>query len=395
MSTSRDRQVLDAVIAGVNPAPASFAISVPVRTGVAWLPEALKSLAMQTVPLKVALLDVSDDPVVAATADRYREMIRYAYHRSADDGQAAAIQVGWEALDADLYSWLNADDRLMPEALAKVAKAFAANPEVDVVYGHALLLDAEGAFISYFPTVTHGLDALPWSNVICQPACFVRREALAKVGGLDTRLHYVMDWDLWLRLRDAGCKFLFLDQVLAAVIAHADTKTIKGGEDRFAEIDACLRTRFGARKRLASLLRHRVYGAHKHVGWLVSLGLRGLALLLDPAGRGGGGGVIAGIRVCSGRVSRVCRVPMPWYDVEPPRRLVIAARPAGEYRVRCNGSELSVSREPMGTVLSFELAPAARRLYDIEIIGARRNWYLKGIRLLHRANDHGSKPNPD
>ena len=259
----------------------------------------------------------------------------------------------------------------------------------------ALLLDAEGAFISYFPTVTHGLDALPWSNVICQPACFVRREALAKVGGLDTRLHYVMDWDLWLRLRDAGCKFLFLDQVLAAVIAHADTKTNRGGEDRFAEIAACLRARLGARKRLASLLRHRAYGAHKHVGWLVSLGLRGLALLLDPAGRGGGGGVIAGIRVCSGRVSRACRVPMPWYDAEPPRWLVIAAQPAGEYRVRCNGSELSVSREPMGTVLSFELAPAVRRLYDIEIIGARRNWYLKGIRLLRRVNDHGSKPNPD
>jgi len=309
-------------------------------------------------------------------------MIHHRYHRAGDDGQARAIQTGWDALGADIYGWLNADDRLMPGALAKVAEAFAANPEVDVVYGHALLIDGHGGFLSYFPTITRGLDRLPVSNVICQPACFIRRRALTRIGGLDPRLHYVMDWDLWLRAHEAGSKFLFLDQVLAVVIDHPESKTNKGGEQRYAEIAACLRTYVGGRKSLASMLRHRGSHAHRQNRHLRSLLLRGSALLLDPSGRGSRGNGIGGIRLSDRRVTGACRVPLPWYEPGPATRLLVAARPFGDYRVRCNGSNLTVRGDKSGACFSVDLPPAPERLYDVEIMCAERTWRLLDLRLV-------------
>ncbi|BAE49884.1 glycosyltransferase [Paramagnetospirillum magneticum] len=216
-----------------------FSIAVPVRSGVDWLETNLDSLARQGAGVAVALLDASADPRVPDLARRHSDLISYSYHRSSDGGQAAAIREGWEAVDGDILGWLNADDHLLPGALASVRRCFAADPSVGVVYGQAAYVSGDGAFLGYFPAYGPA-DLLGRANVICQPAAFVRRSAVDRVGGLDCDRHYTMDWDLWQRLFRAGCRFRSVDSVLAVVVNHAGTKTNSGSPRRTREIEELL-----------------------------------------------------------------------------------------------------------------------------------------------------------
>jgi GT2 family glycosyltransferase len=212
-----------------------FCMSVPVKTNPGFLGGALDSLREQNAACSIALLDASGDPAVPAAADA--SGLEFAWRRhGADGGQAAAIAEGWRQAPGDILGWLNDDDVLLPGALDSVAAIFAAEPETDVVYGHGVMLDAAGAFTGYFPSISPDASQLRFSNVICQPAAFVRRPAVDRIGGIDPALHYAMDWDLWLRLLDAGARFRFIDAPLAAVRSHADSKTRSGGAARWREI---------------------------------------------------------------------------------------------------------------------------------------------------------------
>lgn len=213
----------------------TFAASVPVYGYADWLGDTLDSLRAQKVPLKVAVLDATPDDSVQRVLDSYRDMIDYSYHH-ADDGQSAAINEGWKALQGDILFWLNADDFLFPNALEQVAAIFAAEPDVDVVYGHSVHITGDGAFLEYFPSISENPQDLKNGCCIAQPACFVRRRAIEQVGYLETARHFTMDWDLWCRLLDHGARFKFLDAPLSLVRLHEETKTASGAARRFSEV---------------------------------------------------------------------------------------------------------------------------------------------------------------
>ena len=61
-----------------------------------------------------------------------------------DAGMYDAINRGWGRATGDILSWLNSDEQYLPGTLEKVAGVFARNPEIDLIYGDALVVDAAG-----------------------------------------------------------------------------------------------------------------------------------------------------------------------------------------------------------------------------------------------------------
>jgi len=206
------------------------------------LEQALRSVAAQAEPVRLAVLDASGSPSVAATLDRHAGLI--AHRRTGPDaGQAAAIQEGWDALEGDVYGWLNADDLLYPDALARASRHLAARPEAGAVTGQSLFFDHDPlsgcySFTGLHPEVRPPGADLFRSNTVSQPSTFIRRKALEAVGGLDTSLHFTMDWDLWARLHAAGIGFSFEPDPLSAVLMTPGTKTSTFNPARRREITA-------------------------------------------------------------------------------------------------------------------------------------------------------------
>lgn len=159
-----------------------------------------------------------------------------------DGGQSDAINRGLLATSGEILAWLNADDRYLPGAVRAAAEAFLEDPTLDLVYGMADFIDRSGAPLGPCRHVA------PWDlsrlvqrvNFIVQPAVFFRRAAFEAVGGLNADLHYVMDYDLWIRLGSRG-HVRYLPRVLAEVRVHAATKTATGGLPRLAEMERMAR----------------------------------------------------------------------------------------------------------------------------------------------------------
>lgn len=214
----------------------TFAIVIPNLNQSHFLPWALESLRNQSNPFNLAIMDGGSKDNFEDSVRAYSDIIAYQCS-GPDGGQAAAIKEGKEIIQGDIVAWLNADDYYFPEALKKVASCFDGDPELDVVYGDAVHVTPEGFFISYFPPIqSYSARVLTKRCFICQPACFVRRDAYERVGGIDTTLKYTMDWDLWCRLSMSGAKFQYIHEPLAAVRYYGGTKTLSSDWLRYKEI---------------------------------------------------------------------------------------------------------------------------------------------------------------
>src|SRR5262249_23541680 len=143
-----------------------------------------------------------------------------------DEGQTQAINLGFQHTSGEIMAYLNSDDLLLPGSLAYVAGYMAAHPEVDVVYGHRILIDECDDEVARWVLPRHDDRVLTWANFVPQETLFWRRRIWERVGGtLDASFQFAMDWDLILRFREAGARFVRLPRFLGAFRVHARQKT--------------------------------------------------------------------------------------------------------------------------------------------------------------------------
>ncbi len=145
-----------------------------------------------------------------------------------DAGQADAIARGFAQTSGgpdDVMAWINSDDYYQPGALAFVADYFARHPEVDVLYGHRIVVDEESREIARWFLPAHDDAVMRLNDFIPQETLFWRRRVWDQAGGLDTSFQFAIDWDLLLRFSAAGAKIVRVPYFLACFRAHAAQKT--------------------------------------------------------------------------------------------------------------------------------------------------------------------------
>jgi len=130
---------------------------------------------------------------------------RLTWRSEPDDAQAQAINRAFAAIgDCDIMAYLNSDDMLLGGTLAYVANAFRARPDVDLVYGHRIFVDLEGAEVGRAVLPPHDVAALYWADYVPQETLFWRRRVWEALGPFDESFHYALDWDFILRAQAAG-----------------------------------------------------------------------------------------------------------------------------------------------------------------------------------------------
>jgi glycosyltransferase involved in cell wall biosynthesis len=143
-----------------------------------------------------------------------------------DQGQADAINRAFTNSTGEIMGWLNSDDLLLPGALAYVAQYFVDHPQVDVVYGNRLLIDADDGQIGAWILPRHDDDVLTVADYVPQETLFWRRRIWDAAGGeLDQGFSYALDWDLLLRFQAAGARMVRLPRFLGAFRVHDEQKT--------------------------------------------------------------------------------------------------------------------------------------------------------------------------
>jgi glycosyltransferase involved in cell wall biosynthesis len=143
-----------------------------------------------------------------------------------DKGQTEAINKGFRLTTGEIMGYLNSDDLLLPGALNTVADYFARRPDIDVIYGHRILIDEHGMAIGRWILPPHTSLAYAWADFVPQETMFWRRSIWDQAGGyLDESFRFAMDWDLISRFSSIGARFYRLPRYLAAFRVHAKQKT--------------------------------------------------------------------------------------------------------------------------------------------------------------------------
>src|SRR5262245_7154093 len=193
-----ERQVLP----DQSPLP-SISVVVPVLNQASFLPQALESLFNQNYPrleIRVHGRGWTDGSV---------DILRQYGHKldhwvsELDRGPAHAINNGFAGSTGEILGWLNSDDMLAEDTLLAVGRAFAEDPELDLVYANALYIDEENrlhlADHGNYRTGLYYGEMQPrhrvpayWSYVhaVPQPTVFFRRRLLESCGALDESYHF-------------------------------------------------------------------------------------------------------------------------------------------------------------------------------------------------------------
>ncbi len=170
---------------------------------------------------------------------------RLAYWASEPDrGQADAIAKGFGRATGEILAYLNSDDVLLPGALARVAGAFTQRPRPDLVFGHVMIVDAEGRPLGERRLCRMGwYDFLGPGNCLAQPATFWTRRVYDAAGGIDPAFYYQMDLDFYIRVVRAGGRLRHVRAPLANIRMHPDGKMAKAERIRREEL-ALLQARY-------------------------------------------------------------------------------------------------------------------------------------------------------
>lgn len=161
---------------------------------------------------------------------------RFSWISESDKGQTDAINKGMKQAKGEILAYLNSDDVLTPGAIRKVVDFFLAHPHCDMAYGKADYIDEHDNIIGSYKTDEYSFNRLSQDCMICQPAAFWRRDVVEKIGLFDDQLHYVMDYDYWLRIATARLDIQFLQEKLAHSRLHPETKTLSERTKIYREI---------------------------------------------------------------------------------------------------------------------------------------------------------------
>ena len=158
-----------------------------------------------------------------------------------DEGQADALNRAFQRSTGEIMAYLNSDDLMLPGTLAYVAGHFAAHPEIDAIYGNRILIDEHDQKIGSWVLPPHDDRVLGLADYVPQETLFWRRSLWDAAGGYcDPSFSYALDWDLLLRMRDAGARFARLPRFLGAFRIHDEQKTTAARELGMVE---CIRLR--------------------------------------------------------------------------------------------------------------------------------------------------------
>lgn len=175
-------------------------------------------LAQSFTAWEAVVVDDGSTDGTAAVAAAYAERdSRIRLYRQANAGVSQARNAGIELARAPWLFFLDADDWIVPEALAKLVAAVEADPEADVVYGGYVRVDASGRELQR-QMPAHVPDFFPVFARTCAVSihsCLVRTELVRKAGAFDAELVTCEDWDLWQRIARLGARFTPIPDYIA------------------------------------------------------------------------------------------------------------------------------------------------------------------------------------
>lgn len=217
------------------PAP-WLSVIMPVYNGEDFLPRALESIEGQSGNgLELVAIDDGSTDRSLEILESWKSRLPLRVEKAPRCGNWVGVTNRALALARGEFAcFLHQDDAWRPGRLEAVKRAVDESPGVDFVVHATQYIDRRGRNLGRsHPRFRESAGFLPASevvprfliqNILSIPSALFRRSAALEEGGLDERLWYSADWDLWLRLAGRG-RTRSLSRALSQYRLHPQTQT--------------------------------------------------------------------------------------------------------------------------------------------------------------------------
>jgi glycosyltransferase involved in cell wall biosynthesis len=196
-----------------------LSVLMPVHNGARFLPEAIESILGQTFADFELLIvdDGSDDETPAILRAYAAKDLRVRVVPAARRGLVATLNDGLSRARSDLVARMDADDVALPERLERQYRHMAGDPGLWVLGTQWDLVDGNGRrrpAPKPMPTAAGDVAvAMLRYNAVHHPTVLMRRAPVVELGGYRPAYEHAEDYDLWLRIVEAGGRIETLDWI--------------------------------------------------------------------------------------------------------------------------------------------------------------------------------------
>ncbi|PWT74120.1 MAG: glycosyltransferase [Chloroflexi bacterium] len=218
----------DAIVCGCDTRWPKITVVTPSYNQGRYLEQTILSVLNQNYPnLEYLIMDGGSTDNSVEIIGKYEKYLAH-WQSQPDGGQAAAIADGFDRGSGEIFAYLNSDDLYLPGTLRMVGEWFQQHKNAEFLYGDCLIVDEDDRVIRRLYPIEFDWETFLFDHtIIQQQAAFWRSDLYRRVGGIDRSLRFCMDYDLWLRMAQAGVRFMRISEMLAAFRWHKETKTAR------------------------------------------------------------------------------------------------------------------------------------------------------------------------
>jgi glycosyltransferase involved in cell wall biosynthesis len=176
--------------------------------------------------------DIEYIVVDAGSTDGSRDLINQFRDRihtvvfETDLGPADGLNKALYLASGEIWACVNADDLLLPHAASAAARAFDADPLLDVVYGDGFVVDGDAHVLKHERSDDFSPRRYAYGiGTVMQQSTFIRRNAVIELGGYNVSNRTCWDGELLLELALRGSPMRHVQDVWGVFRRHANSIT--------------------------------------------------------------------------------------------------------------------------------------------------------------------------
>lgn len=205
-----------------------LSILIPCNLDHEWIEPCFESVSIASSHLNTEVVVVANGMEESAISRLKFKAIRYfgdklKFVESKSLNLASVLNDGLEAADGEYVARMDSDDLMSPDRLLVQLDYAKSNPNISVIGSSVRVINEQNVRLGTvkFPLSNFKIQQqLKFGNVFSHPTVLVKKEAIHAVGGYSNKFPHAEDYDLWLRLSEAGHLFANLNEELVFYRIH-------------------------------------------------------------------------------------------------------------------------------------------------------------------------------